>query len=50
MLQTFAIILIVLWLVGMVANMVIGGLLHLLLVVAIGLIVLRLLQRRRAVK
>lgn len=47
MLQTLAIILIVLWLVGMVTNMVIGGLLHLLLLVAGVLIVLRLLQSRR---
>ena len=47
MLQTIAIILIVLWLVGVVSSTTIGGLIHVLLVVAIVIVLLRLIQGRR---
>lgn len=47
MLWTLALILIVLWLLGMVSSYTMGGLLHILLVVAIIVIVVRLLQGRK---
>lgn len=47
MLQTIAIILIVLWLLGFVTSYTMGGLIHILLVVAIVMILLRLIQGRR---
>jgi hypothetical protein len=48
MLMTIVIILIVLWALGLVTSYTMGGLLHLLLVVAVVIIVIRLLQGRRA--
>lgn len=47
MLETIAIVLIVLWLLGMVSTYTIGGFIHLLLVVAVVLFLLRLIQGRR---
>jgi hypothetical protein len=47
LLQTIAIILIVLWLLGFVTSYTMGGLIHILLVVAIVMILLRLIQGRR---
>ena len=49
MLQTIAIVLIVLWLLGMVTSSAIGGFIHILLVVAIVVILLRVIQGRRIV-
>jgi len=49
MLMTLAIILIVLWLLGLVTSYTMGGLIHILLVVAIIVIVVRLIQGRRVV-
>ena len=49
MLLTLAIVLIILWALGFVAFHVGGGLIHLLLVVALIVIVVRLLQGRRPV-
>jgi hypothetical protein len=49
MLGTIAIILIVLWLLGMVSSTTIGGLIHVLLVIAIVIVLLRVIQGRRAV-
>jgi hypothetical protein len=49
MLQTLAVILIVLWLLGIVTSYTIGGFIHILLVVAIVLILLRIIQGRRVV-
>jgi hypothetical protein len=46
MLETIAIILIVLWLLGMVSSYTMGGFIHILLVVAIIVIVLRLIRGR----
>lgn len=47
MLMTLAIILIVLWLLGMVSAYTMGGLIHILLVVAVVVILVRLIQGRR---
>lgn len=49
MLQTLVIILVLLWLLGMVSSYTIGGLLHILLVVALILIVVRLASGRKVV-
>jgi hypothetical protein len=49
MLWTIAIILLVLWLLGMVTSYTIGGFIHILLVLAIIAIVIRLIQGRRAI-
>jgi Family of unknown function (DUF5670) len=47
MLETIAVILIVLWLLGMVTSTAMGGLIHILLVVAVVVILVRLIQGRR---
>ena len=47
MLWTIALILVVLWLLGLVSSYTAGGLIHILLVVAVIVIVVRLLQGRR---
>jgi len=47
--MTLAIILIILWLLGFVSSYTFGGLIHLLLVIAIVVILVRLIQGRRAV-
>jgi len=47
MLGTIAIILIVLWLLGMVSAYTMGGLIHILLVIAIVVILVRVIQGRR---
>ena len=49
MLWTIVAILLVLWVLGMVSSYTMGGVLHLLLVVAVIVIVVRLLQGRRVV-
>jgi hypothetical protein len=46
MLETIAVILIDLWLLGLVTSYTMGGLIHILLVIAIVVIVVRLIQRR----
>ena len=48
MLWTIVIILLVLWLLGMVTSYTLGGVLHLLLLIALIVIVVRLIQGRRA--
>jgi hypothetical protein len=47
MLETIAIILVVLWLLGLVSSYTMGGFIHLLLVIAIVVILIRVLQGRR---
>lgn len=47
MLGTIAIILIVLWLLGLVSSYTMGGFIHLLLVLAVIVIVVRVFQGRR---
>jgi hypothetical protein len=46
MLWTIAIILIVLWLLGLVSSYTIGGFIHILLVIAIVMILVNLINRR----
>ena len=46
---TVAIVLLVLWLLGMVTSTAIGGLIHILLVVAIVMMLVRVIQGRRLV-
>ena len=48
MLETIAIVLVVLWLLGLVSSYTMGGLIHALLVIALVVIVIRVLQGRRA--
>jgi hypothetical protein len=48
MLYTIAVILIILWLLGLVTGTTIGGLIHVLLVIAIIMILLRVISGRRA--
>ena len=47
MLYTFALILIILWLLGYVSSYTMGGFIHILLVVAIVLVLVRLISGRR---
>ncbi len=47
MLWTIFVILLVLWLLGMVTSYTLGGFIHILLVLAIIVVVVRLLQGRR---
>ena len=46
MLSTLIVILLVLWLLGMVTSYTLGGLVHILLVVAIIIVLLRIIQGR----
>jgi Family of unknown function (DUF5670) len=48
MLYTIAVILLVLWLLGLVTSYTLGGFVHILLVVAIIMILVNLLSGRRA--
>jgi hypothetical protein len=47
MLELIAVVLIVLWLLGLVTSFTMGGLIHLLLVIAVVVILLRLISGRR---
>lgn len=47
MLLTIAIILIVLWVLGLVSSTTLGGFIHILLVVAIIMLLVRVIQGRR---
>ncbi|MBN8572144.1 MAG: lmo0937 family membrane protein [Ignavibacteria bacterium] len=49
MLWTIAVLLIILWLLGFVSSYTLGGFIHILLVVAIIVIVIRLIQGRNPV-
>lgn len=46
MLQTIAIILLILWVLGLVSSYTMGGLIHILLVIAIVVILIRVIQGR----
>ncbi len=48
MLETIAIILVVLWLLGFVTSNTMGGFIHALLVIAVVVILVRVIQGRRA--
>lgn len=47
MLETLVVILLVLWALGLVSSYSMGGLIHILLVIAIIVIVIRVIQGRR---
>jgi hypothetical protein len=49
MLETIAVILIILWLLGVVSAYTMGGFIHILLVIALVVVVLRVIQGRRIV-
>ncbi len=48
MLWTIAVVLIVLWLLGVVTSSTMGGFIHVLLVIAVIVVLLRVIQGRRA--
>ena len=48
MLWTICVILLILWLLGLVSGYTMGGVIHVLLVIAIIVIVVRLIQGRKA--
>ena len=47
MLYTFALILIIAWLLGLVSDYTVGGFIHILLVVAIILVLVRVIRREK---
>jgi hypothetical protein len=47
MLETIAVVLVILWVLGLVSSYTMGGLIHILLVVAIVVILVRVIQGRR---
>ncbi|MEP7341259.1 MAG: lmo0937 family membrane protein [Acidobacteriota bacterium] len=49
MLWTIFVILLVLWLLGMVSSYTLGGFVHILLLIALVVLVLRIIQGRRVV-
>lgn len=46
MLETLALVLIVLWVLGLVSSYTMGGFIHILLVVALVVVILRIIQGR----
>jgi hypothetical protein len=48
MLWTIFVILLVLWLLGLVSSYTLGGYIHILLVIAVVVVIIRLIQGRRA--
>ena len=49
MLWTVAVVLLILWLLGLVTSYTLGGLVHLLLVVAVIVVLIRVIQGRRPI-
>ena len=49
MLMTIAVILVILWLLGLITSTAIGGLIHVLLVIAIVIVLVRVIQGRRVI-
>ena len=49
MLTTILVLLIVLWLLGMVSSYTLGGFIHILLVIAVAVVLIRVIQGRRAI-
>lgn len=47
MLETIAVVLLILWVLGLVSSYTMGGLIHMLLIVAVVLILVRVIQGRR---
>jgi uncharacterized protein DUF5670 len=46
MLETIAIILVILWLLGMVSSYTLGGFIHILLVIAVVVVIIRIIRGR----
>jgi hypothetical protein len=49
MLWTILVVLLVLWAVGMVSSYTLGGFIHLLLLIAIAVVLIRIIQGRRPI-
>jgi hypothetical protein len=49
MLETIAVLLILMWLLGMVTSYTMSGFIHLLLLIALAVVVIRLLSGRRVI-
>jgi asparagine N-glycosylation enzyme membrane subunit Stt3 len=49
MLTTILVLLIVLWLLGMVSSYTLGGFIHILLILAIAIVLIRVIQGRRPI-
>jgi hypothetical protein len=49
MLTTILVLLVVLWLLGMVSSYTLGGFIHVLLVIAVALVLIRIIQGRNPV-
>lgn len=49
MLTTILVLLVVLWLLGMVSSYTLGGFIHILLVVAVALMLIRIIQGRKPI-
>ena len=49
MLWTIFVVLLVLWLLGMVSSYTMGGFIHILLVIAIAVVLIRVIQGRRPI-
>ncbi len=47
MLETIAVVLVLLWILGMVSSYTMGGFIHILLVIALVVVVVRIIQGRR---
>ncbi|OIQ96113.1 hypothetical protein GALL_218670 [mine drainage metagenome] len=47
MLETIAIVLVILWILGFVTSYTMGGFIHILLVIAVVMILIRVIQGRR---
>ena len=47
MLETIVVILLILWVLGLVSSYTMGGLIHLLLVVAVAVVLIRVIQGRK---
>lgn len=46
MLETIAILLVILWLLGMVSSYTLGGFIHILLVIAVVVVIIRIIRGR----
>jgi hypothetical protein len=49
MLMTIAVLLLIMWLLGMVSTYTLGGFIHLLLLLAVAVVLIRIIQGRRPV-
>lgn len=49
MLTTIIVLLVILWLLGMVSSYTLGGFIHILLIIAIAVVLIRVIQGRRPI-